>query len=142
MTTLKVLMVRDRRKTRKDISLPSPHDVHQFMRRRARNLDREYFWTIHLNVRNRVLGVETVSIGSLSETIVHPREVFKGAILSNAASVILVHNHPSGDPMPSPEDISLSRRLVSAGQLMKIEVLDHIVIAGESYSSLKDRGLM
>lgn len=90
--------------------------------------DREIFAVMLLNTKNHVVGINVVSIGSLTASVVHPREVFKAAILANAASVILTHNHPSGDPSPSREDIGITSRLVQAGRLMDIPVLDHIII--------------
>ena len=100
------------------------------------NSDREVFSVILLDVKNRVIGINVVSIGSLSASVVHPREVFKAAILANAASIILTHNHPSGDPAPSKEDISITARLVQAGRLMDIPVLDHIIIGDNTDRSI------
>ena len=105
--------------------------------------DREVFAVALLTIRHRVLGLHTVSVGCLTSSLVHPREVFKPAILAGAAALLLAHNHPSGDPEPSAEDIALTRRLVSAGQLLGIEVLDHLIL-GESgrYVSLRERGVL
>ena len=105
--------------------------------------DREVFAVALLTVRHRVLGLHTVSVGCLTSSLVHPREVFKPAILAGAAALLLAHNHPSGDPEASAEDIALTRRLVSAGQLLGIEVLDHLIL-GESgrYVSLRERGVL
>lgn len=97
---------------------------------------------LYLNARNQVIHRETVSIGSLSASIVHPREVFQAAVSHSAAGVILAHNHPSGDVSPSQEDLELTRRLVQAGQIMGIEVLDHLIIGTEEFFSLKEQGLM
>ena len=116
-------------------------DVHAV----ARDLElarREHFVAFMLDARNRVLARETISVGTLSASLVHPREVFGPAIERRAASVIVVHNHPSGDPEPSTDDLALTRRLVQAGTLIGIEVLDHLVIGYGSYVSLKSRGLM
>jgi DNA repair protein RadC len=105
--------------------------------------DREQFVCLHLDARNRPRGMEVVSIGSLSASIVHPREVFKAALLSNAAAVLFAHNHPSGDPSPSADDIALTRRLQQAGALLGIDVLDHLIICPNSaFRSLKEEGLM
>jgi len=87
-------------------------------------------------------GEHVVSVGDLSSSIVHPREVFTEAIRRSAASLIVAHNHPSGDPTPSPEDVSVTRRLVEAGEVLGIDVLDHIVLGDNRYISLKERGLM
>ena len=103
---------------------------------------REVFMALLLDARNCVLSRETVSLGSLSASIVHPREVFRTAVERGAASVILVHNHPSGNAEPSPEDIALTRRLAEAGTLLGIEVLDHLVIGRGDYVSLKNRGIL
>ncbi len=105
--------------------------------------DREVFAVALLTIRHRVLGLHTVSVGCLTSSLVHPREVFKPAILAGAAALLLAHNHPSGDPEPSAEDVALTRRLVSGGQLLGIEVLDHLIL-GESgrYVSLRERGVL
>ena len=105
--------------------------------------DREVFAVALLTIRHRLLGLHTVSVGCLSSSLVHPREVFKPAILAGSAALLLAHNHPSGDPEPSAEDVALTRRLVAAGQLLGIEVLDHVVL-GEAgrYVSLKERGIL
>jgi DNA repair protein RadC len=103
---------------------------------------KEHFATLHLDGKNRVVCMDTVSIGSLNQSIVHPREVFKTACLSNAAAVILVHQHPSGDPAPSREDIEITKRLREAGELMGICVLDHIIVGDDTYVSFVERGLL
>jgi len=97
---------------------------------------------IYLNTKNRILGIEVVSIGILNSSICHPREVFKGAILASAKSIILAHNHPSGDPEPSDDDITLTKRTENAGRIIGIELLDHIIIGDGSYISLRERGLV
>lgn len=99
--------------------------------------DREHFLVLYLNARNVVIHEETVSVGSLNANIVHPREVFRPAIREAAAAVILVHNHPSGDVSPSREDLSLTSRLVEAGRLLGIEVLDHLIISGSRFLSFR-----
>lgn len=103
---------------------------------------KEHFITLHLDGKNRVICMDVVSIGSLNQSIVHPREVFKTALLSNAAAVLLVHQHPTGDPAPSSEDISITRRLKEAGDLMGIKVLDHLIIGDNDYCSFVEKGLM
>lgn len=106
-------------------------------------LAQEKFGIITLNTKNDIVGMHVLSIGSLNATIVHPREVFKAAILNNAASLICFHNHPSGDPSPSQADIEMTLRLVEAGTLMGIEVLDHVIVGdGDRYCSLKETGVM
>ena len=104
--------------------------------------DREHFLVLYLNARNAVIYKETVSIGSLNANIVHPREVFRPAIANGAASVILVHNHPSGDVSPSREDLSLTSRLVEAGRLIGIEVLDHLIVSGRRYLSFRSESYL
>jgi len=104
-------------------------------------LDREQFVALHLDAKNRLISREVVSVGHLTAALVHPREVFKAAILANAASVAFVHNHPSGDPEPSREATELTRRLVRAGEILGIPVLDHVVVAaGGRHTSLAERG--
>lgn len=107
-----------------------------------RQAQKEHFVCLYLNARNQVLQNEIVSIGSLSASIVHPREVFRIGIEHCAASVILAHNHPSGDTSPSRDDIELTQRLVKAGQVMGIEILDHIIVGRNDFLSMKERGLM
>lgn len=103
---------------------------------------REHFVCLYLNARNQVIHREVVSIGSLSASIVHPREVFLPAVQRSAASAILAHNHPSGDVSPSRDDLELTKRLVEAGQILGIEVLDHIIIGAEDFLSFRARGLI
>lgn len=105
-------------------------------------LDREYFRVMLLNTKNRVLGIETVSIGSLNASLVHPREVFKRAIQRSAAAIILLHNHPSGDPSPSSEDKEITQQLCKAGRIIGIEILDHIVIGDHVFTSFREKGLI
>jgi len=102
---------------------------------------KEYFFTLHLDGKNRIVCIDQVSVGSLNQSIVHPREVFKTALLSSAAAIILLHNHPSGDPAPSREDREITRRLKEAGDLLGIRVLDHIII-GSTYLSFTEQGLL
>lgn len=109
---------------------------------RFRTEVRECFMVILLNARHEALAVETVSIGSLNSSIVHPREVFRPAIMAAAAAIILVHNHPSGNPEPSEEDISITKRLVESGKLLGIPVLDHIISARRGATSLQGLTLM
>jgi DNA repair protein RadC len=103
---------------------------------------KEMFMTLHLDGKNRIMAMDLVSVGSLNQSIVHPREVFKTACLSNAAALILIHQHPSGDSTPSSEDIAITRRLKEAGEIMGIKVLDHIIVGEGEYLSFVERGLM
>lgn len=108
-----------------------------------RGLDREHFWALALNTKNRLLRIFEVSVGSLNASIVHPRELFKHAVRVSAASVIAVHNHPSGDPTPSGADIQLTRRLVKAGDVLGIELLDHVIVGdGGGHVSMRELGMM
>jgi len=123
------------------LTLKSPDEVAAVMKSKLKGKKKEHFWVICLDTRNRLINYRPVSIGSLDTSIVHPREVFKEAISSSAASVIFVHNHPSGDPEPSKEDVELTNRLAKAGEIIGIDVLDHIIVCDKSYLSLKAKGL-
>lgn len=102
---------------------------------------KEYFFTIHLDGKNRIVCLDCVSVGSLNQSVVHCREVYKTALVSSAAAIILVHNHPSGDPSPSQEDISITRRLKEAGEIIGIRVLDHVIVGSDGMCSFVERGL-
>ncbi|UCD58993.1 MAG: DNA repair protein RadC [Candidatus Hydrogenedentota bacterium] len=119
----------------------SAKDVARLMMPEMQSLDREHFKILLLNTKNHVIRIHTVSVGSLNASVVHPRECFRPAIATQAAAMILVHNHPSGDVEPSGEDVSLTRRLMDAGDLIGIKVLDHVIIAGNKHLSLADRGV-
>jgi DNA repair protein RadC len=108
------------------------------------NPDREFFVALLLDGKNRITGIHTVSQGSLNQSIVHPRETFKAAILANAAAVILAHNHPSGDLTPSSEDLAITRRLKEAGDILGVKVLDHIIVDTDSqrFKSFCNDGIM
>lgn len=118
----------------------SPADVYSILYPRMREQKREKLVALLLDTKNQVLREEVISIGSLNANIVHPREVFKAALMESCASVILSHNHPSGDPTPSREDIAVTEKLVEGGKLLGIDVLDHVVIGDGRYVSLKDEG--
>ena len=120
----------------------TPDDVAAIMRPVVELLAEERMYVMLLSTKNRVNAIQEVSVGTLNSSVVHPREIFKAAILSNAASLILVHNHPSGDPTPSPEDVDLTKKLVDAGKLLNIPVLDHVVMGDRRYASLKEKGLI
>ena len=119
-----------------------PDDVVALIGRKLRAESREHFLVLLLNARHECVAVETVSIGSLNASIVHPREVFRPAVVASAASIIVAHNHPSGDPEPSEEDIAITRRLAQVGELLGICLLDHCVIARRGVVSLRARGLL
>lgn len=120
----------------------TPDDVASLLMPRFRYETKESFLAVLLSTKNHVLKTPVISIGSLNASIVHPREVFREAINASAASVILAHNHPSGDPAPSPEDIELTRKLVEAGKLLDIPVLDHVVLGDGKYISFKEKGIL
>jgi DNA repair protein RadC len=103
---------------------------------------KEHFFTVHLDGKNRILCLDLVSVGSLNQSIVHPREVFKTSLITSAAALLLVHNHPTGDPTPSAEDIAITRRLKEAGEIIGIKVLDHVIVGSEGYLSFVERGLL
>ena len=144
VTRYRLLMVKDGSITTTwDRQVRQSKDVADLMAPLAANLDRQHFWVLLLNGKNTVIGVNLVSVGSLTAALVHPREVFKPAILGNAAALVLVHSHPSGDPSPSAEDTALTRRLSEVGELVGIRVLDHIVLGDAgSFRSLADDGLL
>jgi DNA repair protein RadC len=122
-------------------AVKSPSDVYRFFGQRLRHLDREHFMAVLLDTKNRILATELISIGSLDSSLVHPRELFKAAVRHSASAVILVHNHPSGDPAPSSADLACTKRLAEAGRLLGIEVLDHVIIGDGQYVSFRERGI-
>ncbi|WP_340009869.1 JAB domain-containing protein [Paenibacillus sp. FSL K6-0276] len=120
----------------------SPTDAAELFRQFIGDCDRESFCILTLDTKNQPTALHQVSCGTLNASLVHPRETYKLAILSNAASIIACHNHPSGDPIPSSEDIELTERIRDAGTLMGIDLLDHIVLGHQNHISMKERGLM
>ncbi|MDW8225675.1 MAG: DNA repair protein RadC [Bacteroidota bacterium] len=120
----------------------SPEDVARLDIPRLRGARTESFRVLLLNAANQIVREALVSEGTLTASLAHPREVFRLAITESAAAVILLHNHPSGNTEPSPEDIALTRQLVQAGKVIDIPVLDHLIIAGEAYTSLRERGIL
>lgn len=117
----------------------SPEEVAAVLRERARGLDREVFWVLLLDIKNRLICPPCeVSKGTLSSSLVHPREIFKPAIQHSASGMILAHNHPSGDPSPSANDVKLTRKLIESGKTMEIEVLDHVIIGRRSHDGAND----
>ncbi|MBB6633917.1 RadC family protein [Cohnella thailandensis] len=122
--------------------IAKPQDAADLLMEDLRHYREEHFVCLFLNTKNQVIGRQTLSIGSLSASVVHPREVFRAAIRRSSASILCAHNHPSGDPTPSPEDIQITKRLAEAGQLLGIELLDHLVIGDNRYISLKESGCL
>lgn len=131
-------LVRSRAADRNPVS--SPEDVAGLVMESMRDLDREQFRVLLLDSKNRVLGIETVAIGTLNASLVHPREVLKPGIMRSAAALILIHNHPTGIACASEEDIRLTRRIVQAGRIVGIEILDHMIIGDGTYESLRETG--
>jgi DNA repair protein RadC len=123
-------------------SIRSPEDGANYVMNDMRFLSQEHFVCLYLNTKNQVLHKQTIFIGSLNASIVHPREVFKEAFRRSAASIICIHNHPSGDPTPSREDIEVTKRLAECGKIIGIDVLDHLIIGEKKYVSLKEKGYL
>jgi DNA repair protein RadC len=126
--------------TKERYVIRSPEDVSSLVMEDMRFLKQEHFVCLYLNTKNQVIFRHTVFIGSLNASIVHPREVFKEALRRSSASIICLHNHPSGDPSPSREDIDVTKRLYEAGRVLGIELLDHIIIGDRTFISLKEQG--
>lgn len=121
-------------------SVRSPEDGYNLLKMILADKDREHFIVVSLDTKNQPVSINICHIGSLNASIVHPREVMKSAILSNAASILVGHNHPSGKADQSKEDIEVTRRLVEAGKIIGIDVIDHIIVGDETYTSLKEKG--
>ena len=119
----------------------SPADVAQLLMAEMAHLEQEHFRVLYLDTRNRLMGSETVYVGSLNASHIRVGEIFRDAVKRNCAAIIVVHNHPSGDPTPSPEDVAVTRQLVEAGKLLDIELLDHLIIGQQRFVSLRERGL-
>jgi len=122
--------------------IKTPEDAYNVLKGRARGEKKEHFWALLLNTRNRLIRSQEISIGSLDTSIVHPRELFREAIAASASSMIIAHNHPSGNPEASQDDIKLSKRLLEVGEITGIDVIDHIIIGDGRYISLKREGLL
>ena len=138
-----IRLVRDGRvATLEPVLIRTPADTLPVLEAELSELAYERFIALALSTKNHVIAVLPVSSGSLNASIVHPRELFQRAILANCASLIVAHNHPSGDPTPSPEDIALTRKLVEAGELLDVPVLDHIVLGYARFTSFKEKGLI
>ena len=141
----KVMLVRDSgesiKAAGKKQDVKNPSEIADIFNSYLDGADREHFVIAMLDRKGSLLGLNTVSVGTLSSSVVHPREVFKPAIVIGAASIILCHNHPSGDTTPSKEDIDVTRRLIDGGKLLGIEVLDHVII-GDNYYSFKEKGMI
>ncbi len=137
---VKIKMVKDRElRNEYDQKIGTPFSLYKILRTLLEEEDRENFLVISLDTKNHINGINVISTGTLNSSLVHPREVFKMAILNNSNSIIIAHNHPSGDTEPSNEDIKVTDRLVECGKILGIEVLDHIIV-GEGYYSFKEKG--
>lgn len=126
----------------KKYSVGSPDEVAALYMEEMRYLKKEYFKVLFLNTKNEILSSENTSIGNLNSSIVHPREVFRNAVRKGAAAIIVIHNHPSGNPLPSQNDLDITKRLQEAGELIGIPVLDHLIIGDGVFISLKEKMLM
>jgi DNA repair protein RadC len=135
-------LVRESSLLYKDRCVRSPEDGYNLLKQFLGEADREHFIVVCLDTKNQPTAINICHIGSLNASIVHPRECFKSAILSNAASILVGHNHPSGKCDPSKEDIEVTRRLVEAGKIIGIDVLDHIIVGEDKYVSLKEKGFV
>jgi DNA repair protein RadC len=124
------------------VTIKTPEDAYQELKHKSRGRKKEHFWAIFLDTRSRVIKSAEISVGTLDTSLVHPRELFKEAISASSASIIVAHNHPSGNPEASQDDIKLSKRLVETGKLIGIEVVDHIIIGDSKYLSMKREGLI
>jgi len=126
----------------KNLEYENPQSIVKAVGGSIKDKAKEHFKLISLNSRNKIIGISTVSIGILNANLVHPREIFKEAIDYNAAAIVLAHNHPSGDPEPSEGDLEVTKRLVEAGKILGIEVVDHIIVTKTAYFSFKEKGLV
>jgi DNA repair protein RadC len=120
------------------IKINNESDAYELVKDELINSDREILLSVMLTVRNDLIGVETVSIGSITASTTTPRDIFKSAILANAVAIIVCHNHPSGELVPSKNDIVITKQLIAAGELLGIKVLDHLIISNQGYKSLRD----
>lgn len=126
-------------------SLTSPYSIYEVLKEYYEqnfDMDKEHFSIIMLDTKNKVIGVNLVSMGTLNQTLTHPREIFRPAIMAAANSIFLCHNHPSGNSTPSVEDVSITKRLTEAGQLLGIQVLDHIILGNDNFTSLRQENYM
>jgi DNA repair protein RadC len=138
ITVRKVPIIRDANRK----AVREPDNIVPNFRQFIGETDREHFVVAHLDTRNRLIHLETISIGSLNASIIHPREVFTAAVLLKSNGLILCHNHPSGEPTPSEDDIEMTRRLCKSGELLGIEVLDHIILGDTTHFSFREAGLL
>lgn len=131
-----ILWTRQNPDHKKGAAVNGPEDVYKAMKFLEAE-DREMLYALHLDAKNQIIAMEIVTVGTLTNSLIHPREIFKGAILNNSARIILVHNHPSGDATPSEDDLTVTERCMNAGELLGIEVIDHVIIGAGDYRSIK-----
>lgn len=136
-----IKLVKEKSFLYKNRTVSDPKEAYSLIKDILQDEDREKLIACYLNTKNQPVAINVISVGSLNSSIIHPREIFKAAILCNSASFILFHNHPSGNPDPSLEDIQATKRIKECGKLMGIEMLDHIIIGDEAYYSMIEKGL-
>ncbi|MCK5699108.1 MAG: DNA repair protein RadC [Candidatus Aenigmarchaeota archaeon] len=124
------------------LKIENSKDIRDYLMPKMKNLKKEHLIGLYLDTRNNLIKEETISIGTLNSSLIHPREIFRSAVIEACASVILVHNHPSGDPTPSKDDITVTKKIIQASEVIGIELLDHVIIGNERYVSLKEDGLI
>lgn len=143
VNVVSIQLVKEKRLAYGSKQINSPRDAATIAGDFLAGVDREHFVVICLDTKNNVNALNTVSVGTLNSSLVHPREVFKAAILANSNAIILIHNHPTGDPSPSREDVEVTKRLAEAGNILGIEVIDHVVVGDNGkYVSFKEHGLI
>lgn len=128
--------------TDEKFTIRSPKDAADYLMADMTSLKQEHFVVLFLNIKNQITHKQTIFVGSLNASIVHPREIFREAVRRSSASIICAHNHPSGNPAPSPEDIDVTKRLAEAGSIVGVELLDHVIIGDHQFTSLKEKGVM
>lgn len=147
---LKACLEVARRTSRKEAGVPhakkacvvSPREVYEMAYGKLREYSKEHFFVLCFDARNKLLGMDTVSVGTLNASMVHPRETFEAAIRRHASHIIIAHNHPSGELDPSPQDLEVTRRISDAGKILGIELADHVIVAHTGYVSFKEKGLL
>lgn len=139
---MNVKLVREKSVLYSSDKITMPSQAVELAKNFLQDRDREHCIAMFLDTRLKITAIHTIGIGTLESLPLHPREVFKAAILSNASGMIIAHNHPSGDPEPSKNDIDITKRLVEAGQILGINIIDHIIIGDESYTSFREKGLI
>ena len=143
VNVVSIQLVKERTLTYSFKQIVGPKDIAAIAEDFLAGVDREHIVVMCLDTKQNINAINTISVGTLNTSLVHPREVFKPAILANSNSIIIFHNHPSGDPSPSRDDLDITKRLVEAGNILGIEVLDHLIIGDNgSYVSLKERGVI